>query len=125
MKIVTIIARILLGLIFVVFGLNGFLHFLLPKGEMPPLAMQFLTAIGPTGYMSTIFALQILGGLLVLAGLVPLGLTILCPIIVNILLFHTFLAPSGALPAIVTTLLALFLVCRYWANFAGLFRTGA
>ncbi len=124
MKILTILARILLGLAFVVFGLNGFLHFLPMKGEMPPLAMQFITAIGPTGYMSTIFALQILGGLLVLAGFVPLGLTILCPIIVNILLFHTFLAPSGAVPGIVTALLALFLVWRYWANFAGLLRTG-
>ena len=124
MKIVTIIARILLGVIFLVFGLNGFLHFLLPKGEIPPLALQFFGALGSTGYMSVIFALQILGGLLVLAGFVPLGLTILVPIIVNILLFHAFLAPSGMLPAIVTALLALFLVWRYWANFAGLFRTG-
>lgn len=124
MKIATIIARVLLGLVFVVFGLNGFLNFIPMKGELPPAAMQFLSALGPTGYMSVICALQILGGLLVLAGLVPLGLTILCPIIVNILLFHFFLAPTGAAPGIVTAILALFLVWRYWANFAGLLRPG-
>ena len=54
-----------------------------------------LHAIGSTGYLSVIFALQIIGGLLVLVGFVPLGLTILCPIIVNILLFHACMAPAG------------------------------
>jgi putative oxidoreductase len=125
MKIVTIIARILLGLMFVVFGLNGFLHFLSMKGELPPTAMQFIGAIATTGYGSVVFGLQTLGGLLVLIGLVPLGLTILCPIIVNILCFHCFLAPNGILPGAVAAILAIFLIWRYWANFAGLVRPGA
>ncbi len=122
MKIVTIIVRVLLGLIFLVFGLNGFLHFL-PMGEPPggP-AGQFFGAVSTTGFLNAIFALQLLGGLLLLAGWGPLGLTILCPIIFNILLFHLCMAPSGLLPGVVTALLALFLLWRYWENFAPLFR---
>ena len=122
MKIVTIIARVLLGLVFVVFGLNGFLHFI----HMPPptgaAAQQFGTALATTGYFNVIFLLQLVGGLLVLLGFVPLGLTILCPIIVNIVLFHVCMAPSGLPLAIVVSLLALFLIWRYWANFASLVR---
>ena len=122
MKIVTIIARLLLGFVFVVFGLNGFLHFI----HMPPptgaAAQQFGTALATTGYFNVIFLLQLVGGLLVLLGWVPLGLTILCPMIVNIVLFHVFMAPSGLPLAIVVSLLALFLIWRYWANFAGLLR---
>ncbi len=125
MKIVTIIVRILLALIFLVFGLNGFFHFLHMSAKMSPAAIQFLTAVSTNGYMTVIFALQILGGLLLLVGLVPLGLTILCPIIVNIILFHACMEPSGLPLAIVCALLALFLVWRYWANFAGLVRPGA
>lgn len=122
MKIVTIIARVLLGLIFVVFGLNGFLHFI----HMPPpageAAKQFGTALASTGYFSVIFFLQILGGALVLLGWVALGLVVLCPIIVNIVLFHAFMAPEGLPLAIVCSVLALFLIWRCWANFAGLLR---
>lgn len=122
MKIVTIIARILLGLIFVVFGLNGFLHFI----PMPPpagdAAKQFGTALATTGYFNVIFFLQLLGGALVLLGWVPLGLVILCPIIANIVLFHGFMAPEGLPMAIVVSLLALFLIWSHWKNFAGLFR---
>ena len=62
-----------------------------------------------------------LGGLLLLIGrYVPLGLTLLGPVIVNILLFHIFLEPSGLPMAIVVAVLALFLLCRYRTNFAGL-----
>lgn len=124
MKIVTIIVRILLGLVFVAFGLNGFLHFIPMKEQLPAIAMQFIGAIGSTGYFSVICVLQILGGLLLLIGFVPLGLTILCPIIFNIILFHATMAPAGLPLGIVCALLALFLLWRYWANFAGLFRSG-
>jgi len=122
MKIVTIIVRVLLGLMFVVFGLNGFLHFI--PNPPPPTgnALQFGTALAATGYMKIVFSLQIIGGLLVLLGFVPLGLTILCPIIVNILLFHILMLPEGLLPGGVAALFALFLIWRYWANFVGLVR---
>lgn len=122
MKTLTIIARVLLGLIFLVFGLNGFLHFIHmppPNGEM---AKQFGTALASTGYFNVIFFLQLLGGALVLLGWVPLGLVVLCPIIVNIVLFHGFMAPEGLPMAAVVSLLALFLIWSYWKNFAGLLR---
>src|SRR4249920_1059803 len=84
MKIATIIARTLLGLVFVVFGLNGFFHFI-PMGAPPapdsPAGM-FFTAVSTTGYMKVVFLFQIIGGLLLLLNLLPvLGLVILCPII--------------------------------------------
>ena len=126
MKIATIIARTLLGLVFVVFGFNGFFHFIHMSPETNPAADQFFTALTTTGYMKAIFLLQIIGGLLVLLGFfAPLGLTILCPIIVNIVLFHVCMAPGGLPLAMVTSALALFLIWRYWANFAGLLRQGA
>ncbi|MEO7167806.1 MAG: hypothetical protein ABI787_05420 [Spartobacteria bacterium] len=126
MKIVIIIARVLLGLMFGVFGFNGFLHFLHLPPPTNPAAIQFFTALSTTGYMQVVFAFQIIGGLLVLAGFfVPLGLAILAPIIVNILIYHACMVPTGLAPAIAATVLELFLVWRYWANFAGLFRQGA
>jgi putative oxidoreductase len=122
MKVATVIVRILLGLVFVVFGLNIFLHFL----PMPPLpdsaAGRFSKALMvESHYILVVGALQLIGGLLLLIGrFVPLGLTLLGPVIVNILLFHIFLEPSGIVPGLVTALLALFLLWRYRANFAGL-----
>jgi len=124
MKIVTIIARILLGLAFVVFGLNGFLHFIPgppPSPDSP--AGQFFAAVTTSGFIKPIFALQFIGGLLVLLGIfVPVGLTILAPIIVNILLFHVFMAPGAKeiMPGLIVTVLEVFLISRYWANFRGL-----
>lgn len=121
MKIVTIIARVLLGLVFVVFGSNIFLHFL----PMPPLpatlAGDFSKALMQSHYIYVVGLLQVMGGLLLLIGrYVPLGLTLLGPVIVNILLFHIFLDPSGLPIAIVVGILALFLLWRYRTNFAGL-----
>jgi putative oxidoreductase len=123
MKIATIIARILLGLIFVVFGSNAFLHFL----PMPPLpqnlAGEYLHAFLASGYVYAIGGLQVIGGLLLLVGrFVPLGLTILGAIIVNIWLFHLLMAPEGLPPAILVTVLELFLVWRHRDAFAGLLR---
>lgn len=122
MKVLTIIARILLGLVFLVFGCNGFFHFFQMPPPANPVAVQYFTVLASTGYLSVVFALQIIGGLLVLGGLVPLGLTILCPIIVNTLLFHACMAPEGLPLPIVCALLAIFLIWRYWGNFAGLVR---
>src|SRR5438105_4603018 len=121
MKVATIIARILLGLVFVVFGSNIFLHFI----PMPPppatLAGDFSKALMQSHYIYVVGLLQVIGGLLLLIGLyVPLGLTLLGPVIVNILLFHIFLDRSGLPLAIIVSILALFLLCRYRANFAGL-----
>ena len=125
MRIFTIIARVLLGLVFVVFGSNAFLHFL----PMPPLPQgvtgEYLHAFFASGYVYVIGGFQVIGGLLLLIGrFVPLGLTILCAIIVNIWAFHLLMAPepAGLVPAIVVTVLELFLVWRYRDAFAGILR---
>ena len=123
MKILTIIARILLGLIFVLFGSNGFLHFL----PMPPLPQgvtgEYLHAFFASGYVYVISGFQVAGGLLLLIGrFVPLGLTILAAIIVNIWAFHLLMAPEGLPPAVVATILELFLVWSYRDRFAGILR---
>ena len=122
MKIATIIVRILLGLMFVVFGSNAFLQFL-PMPEMTGRPAQFIGALAATGYLQAIAAIQIIGGALLLIGkFVPLGLTLLAPIIVNIVLYHLFLDPSGMVMAIVVAALETFLIWRYWPAFAGILR---
>src|ERR1700759_3968387 len=95
MKAATVVVRILLGLMFVVFGLNIFLSFLpMPKEAPAPLAGAFGGALFQSHYILVVGALQVLGGLLLLIGrFVPLGLVLLGPVIVNILLFHLFLEP--------------------------------
>jgi putative oxidoreductase len=123
MKIVTVIARVFLGLIFVIFGSNAFLHFL----PMPPLPQgvtgEFLHAFFASGYAYVIGGFQVIAGLLLLIGrFVPLGLAILGGIIVNIWTFHLLMAPEGLPPAIIVTLLELFLVWRYRNAFAGIVR---
>lgn len=121
MKIATVIARSLLGLVFVVFGSNMFLHFI----PMPPLpegpARDFMMALFASHYLYIVGAFQVAGGLLLLSGRWgPLALTLLGPVIVNILAFHTLMAPAGLPMAIVVSALALFLLWRYRENFAGL-----
>lgn len=123
MKVATIIARVLLGLMFVVFGSNAFVHFL----PMPPLPQgvtgEYLHAFFASGYVYVIGGLQLIAGLLLLIGrFVPLGLTILAAIIVNIWVFHILMAPEGVPPAIVVTVLELFLLWRNRDAFAGILR---
>ena len=122
MRIVAMIARLLLGLMFVVFGLNGFLHFL-DMGPMPTgLAGQFMGALVQSHYFGVVAALQIAGGALLLVNrFVPLGLVLLGPVIVNILLYHLFLNPSGAVNAIVVTILWFIVFYAHRQNFAGIF----
>lgn len=106
MKIVILIARLLLGLIFVVLGLNGFLNFL-SMGPMPTgLAGQFIGALFLSHYFWVVAAIQVAGGVLLLVNrYVPLALVILGPVIVNIICYHVFLNHAGAPPAIVVTIL--------------------
>ena len=122
MKIVTLIARLLLGLIFVVFGLNGFLNFL-NMGPMPSgLAGQFIGALAQSHYLWVVAALQVAGGALLLVNrFVPLGLVILGPVIVNIVSYHVFLNPSGIALAIVVVILWLIVFYGYRQYFSGIF----
>lgn len=121
MKIAVIIARVLLGLEFVVFGSNAFLHFM-PMPPIPGDAGIFLRILFTSHYVVAVALLQVAGGALLLAGrFVPLGLVLLGPIIVNILLFHLLLLPSGLPMAIIVVLLESFLIWAYRSAFAGLF----
>ena len=121
MKVATIIARSLLGLIFVVFGSNMVLHFIpMPPPPEGP-AREFMTALFLTHYLYVVGALQVVGGVLLLIGRkVPLGLTLLGPVIVNILCFHVLMAPAGLPMAITVSALAVSLLWRHRGNFAGL-----
>jgi putative oxidoreductase len=121
MKIAVVIARILMGVIVVFFGLNGFLQFL--KAPLPTgLAGQFLMALFQSHYVWFICAVQIVGGVLLLVNrYVPLALTLLGPVIANIILYHLLLSPAAAQLAVVVTILWFFLFYRYRANFSGLF----
>lgn len=122
MRIVILIARLLLGLIFVVFGLNGFLNFL-SMGPMPAgLAGQFIGALFLSHYFWVVAALQITGGVLLLLNrFVPLALVLLGPIIVNILLYHLFLNPAGIALAIVVTILWFIVFYGHRQHFSGIF----
>ena len=122
MKIAILIARILLGLMFFVFGLNSilgnFMHLPMPTGD----AGTFMTVLYSTRYMTFVALLQVIGGLLLLVGrYVPLGLVLLAPIIVNILLFHFLIDKGGAAPGIICLLLEIFLIWAYRLSFRGLF----
>ena len=122
MKILTLIARLLLGLIFFVLGLNGFLNFL-SMGPMPSgLAGQFIGALMLSHYFWVVAGLQIAGGALLLVNrFVPLGLVLLGPVIVNILCYHLFLNPTGIALAIVVTILWLIVFYGHRQYFSGIF----
>jgi putative oxidoreductase len=124
MKYVIVIVRVLLGLMFVVFGSNAFFKFLGPPPQMQGQAGAFMTALMSSGYLYVIAMLQILGGLCLLLGarFVPLGLTLLGPVIVNIVLFHLFLEPTGLPMSLVTAALALFLLWIYRFKFPAIFQ---
>jgi putative oxidoreductase len=125
MKVVALICRILLGLMFVVFGAN-ILHPFFAPGPMPPadsLPAQFMGVMMPSGWMHHVGFFQLLGGLLVLfGGTTPLGLCILGPVIVNILIFHVLLTGGHGIAAgLVAALLEIILIYAYRSNFAGIF----
>jgi putative oxidoreductase len=120
MKIASIISRYLLGLIFLTFGLNGFLHFI----PMPPptgVAAQFFGALFVSGFYVVIFLLQIVPAVLLLVNrYVPLALTILGAVTVNILCFHIFMAPAGLPLAVVVTVLWFLTAASVRSAFAGI-----
>ncbi|MBV8629830.1 MAG: hypothetical protein JOZ83_02825 [Silvibacterium sp.] len=121
MKIAAIISRILLGITFLFFGLNGFLHFL--PAQLPPgLAGQFTGAMFQSHYDLVVSGIQVVSALLLLVNrYVPFALTILGPVIVNILLFHFLLFPMGWQPGVVCAILWIILFIRYRRYFSGIF----
>ena len=119
-RVLPVAARILMGLMFFIFGLNGFLHFIpQPKTPIPEGAVAFAGALMKTGYMfPLVFGTQTLvGALLLINRFVPLALALIAPIIVGIVAFHVFLAPSGMAMAIVILVLELYLAWAYRGTF--------
>ena len=120
MRYLPLTARILLGLLFTVTGLNGFVNFLpQPAAPMPAGAVAFAGAMVKTGYlMPLLMATQLISGLLLLAGrFVPLALALLAPVVINIVAFHLFLAPAGLPLAGVVLVLEVYLAWAYRGAF--------
>ncbi len=121
MKIAVIVARVLLGLVFLIFGFNVFLHFI----PQPPPQGDVGTMMGlmfQHWWFHFFGVLYIVGGLLLVIGrYVPVGLVLLGPILVNILLFHLTMALEGIGPGLVCAVLEIFLIYAYWPAFAGIF----
>ena len=124
MKYAILIVRILMGLIFLVFGANKILHFMpvsLPPGD----PTQFITIMAIHKWLSVVALIEIIGGLLLLVGrYVPLALTLLGPVVVNIFLFHALLVPSGLPMGIGLVVMELFLLFAYRLPFQGIFAAG-
>jgi hypothetical protein len=120
MKIASLVARYLLGFIFLVFGLNGFLHFIplpLPGGP----AGQFMVALFVSHFLAVVYLLEIVPAVLLLANrYVPLALVLLGPVLVNIFLFHALMQPSGLPLAVVVVVLWLLVAAAVRPAFSGL-----
>jgi hypothetical protein len=120
MKLAATISRYLLGIVFLVFGLNGFLQFIPPQ-PLPPLAMQFFTVIMISHFSVVVFAFQVLVGVLLLVNrYVPLAIVIVAALLVNILTFHVTMQPAGLPVPIVALILWVILALHHRPAFAGL-----
>ena len=118
MKIAATIARYLLGLMFTVFGLNGFLNFIKQPPPTNPLVIHFFTAVVGSHFAYMFFGFQLIAGLLLLSGyFVPLALTILAAEIVNILTFHATMNPQGFAPGILALVLWVLVFAAYRRSF--------
>ena len=121
MKLASTISRYLLGVMFAVFGANGFLSFIKQPPPSTEQAIQFLTVVVSSHFMVFIFLLQLIAGIALLANrFVPLALVVLAAIIANILNFHLTMDPSGIAPGIVATILWIVTATEYRANFRGI-----
>ena len=121
MKIASVIARYLLGLLFTVFGLYGFLNFIHQPPPTNPLAIKFFVGISSSHFAAFFFGVQLIGGLLLLSGyFLPLALTLLAAELYNILAFHLTLAPASIAPALVASVLWVLIFVQYRASFKGL-----
>src|ERR1700749_3645726 len=122
MRTASVIARYLAGVIFLVMGLNGFLHFI----PLPPpagVAGQFMGALYVSHYLWVIFAFQVVGGALLLANrYVPLAVALLAPVLVNIITFHVLMAPAGLPMALFVAILWTVIFIQVRPAFAGLFQ---
>jgi len=122
-RIVTAIVRILLGVLLLVFGLNGFLNFMPPPKDMPQEIINVMGALMKAGYMTVVSGAEVLIAVLLLANrFVPLALALLAPILVGILTFHIFIAAATIVPGVVVTVMELYLAWAYRGAFRAMLR---
>ena len=126
MKYAILALRVLLGLTFVVFGLNHFLKFIpMENPSLPPAAANFASALGSSGYLNAVKVFEISGGVLLVTGiLVPLGLVLLTPVLVNIVCFDVFLMQKPGLGMFLLAV-AIYLIWAYRPYFQALFTVHA
>jgi putative oxidoreductase len=123
MRTAAVIARYLAGVIFLVMGLNGFQHFI-PFPPPPGIAGQFMGALYVSHYLWVIFTFQVVAGVLLLANCyVPLAVAVLAPVIVNILVFHALMAPSGLPLTLFVAVLWAVIFIDVRPAFSGLFQS--
>jgi uncharacterized membrane protein YphA (DoxX/SURF4 family) len=122
-RIATAIVRILLGLIFLVFGLNGFLNFIPQPKDIPQDIMTVMGTLMKAGYLTVVSGVEVLIAVLLLGNrFVPLALALLAPIIVGILTFHIFMALPTIGPGIVVLVMELWLAWAYRGAFRPMLR---
>ncbi len=118
MRIAATLSRFLLGLMFTIFGLNGFLQFIHQPPPTNPLALQFLVAVSQSHFAAFFFALQLVAGVLLLSGyFVPLALVLLAAELYNILAFHLTMAPAAIAPALFAAVLWVLVFAQYRGSF--------
>jgi uncharacterized membrane protein YphA (DoxX/SURF4 family) len=123
-RIATAIVRIMLGLMFLVFGLNGFLNFMPAPKDLPAEVVSVATGLTNGGYMSVVAATEIVVAVLLLINrFVPLALALLAPIVVGIITFHVAIAPSTIGPGLVVTAMELYLAWAYRGAFRPMLRS--
>ncbi len=123
MKLTITIARYLLGLMFTVFGLNGFLHFIHQPPPASPLAQQFFTVMITSHFFVVVFLVQLIAGILLLVNrFVPLALVLLAPVLVNILNYHILMDPAGLPIGLVAVILWCIVFYGVRGAFAGILR---
>ena len=121
MRYVVLVCRLLLGLMFFVFGLNNILGFFKMPPPASPDALTWITIMHNSHWMTFVGAVMTVAGLLLLVNrFVPLALALLAPILVNIALYHVLLWPHGAAPAILAIVLEVVLLIAYLRNFTPL-----
>ena len=125
-KIATTVARVILGLPFLIFGINYFFPFA-PHPELHGAAIDYMTGLTKAGYFWPLLrSLEILIGIALISGyFVPLALAILAPINLQILIFHLALEPQNVPMAVILALLQAFLIYRYWSYYKSIFVTKA
>jgi uncharacterized membrane protein YphA (DoxX/SURF4 family) len=120
---VTGIIRILMGLMFLVFGLNGFLNFIPAPKDMPQEIMNVSSALMKAGFMNVVSGTEVLVALMLLANrFVPLALALLAPVVVGIITFHIAIAPATIGPGIVVLVMELYLAWVYRGAFRPMLR---